>query len=513
MKKFYSVSRSLISDLLLTICPPVIKCSPLLRFELYIVFIISCITIVTKLYLLLSTPYPQGSDGYAYLVQLRSLIETIHLHYPDPSLIYPFLAGIALFAGATPLTLKIGITILILVFVIAVYLYSRTVTNNWRLAAIIATWAALSPNVLFAASQFPKQFMGVTLFILFLVALRSRRRFLAITLIPAVLLTHRMTAVMLLIYAVLSTALHVKRRSVVVIIISAIACAIMIGLLPHLVPGSFNFFDFSRLDGTLSAVPQFAPISFFRMRGNNLSEILFCESILLYLVIILSVVYIAKRFIRTKGKIIGEHCILTIIAAISIFPFLVIDPMGAGYRLFLIAMVMEFIMLPHLPIPDKKRILIPSFIIIAISGIIYTTTEKVSRYDPPSSLYQMLTQKAGTKLSGIPLDLIVAHKVLAEMIDYHLRIDALAWRPEPYFDRTRVWRMVYGIERWEIARNANVGETDHRIIDLSANYILVREDLWDLFLNQITDDDLFARSNSAENPYQVRPSYITYGRR
>jgi len=159
----------------------------------------------------------------------------------------------------------------------------------------------------------------------------------------------------------------------------------------------------------------------------------------------------------------------------------------------------------------RSAVFIALAVIIISSGILYLVTEKADRYDPPYALYENLSRKINQSLNKEKPELIIAHRPLAETIDYMLRVDTLAWQPESRFDRRRVWRVVKGVDIWEIERTLGSYDTKLARI-LSAQYILVREDLWEKFAQanaRTENEDLQKRILSDDNPHRVRPEFVT----
>jgi hypothetical protein len=464
---------------------------------------------VSRLFLLFSSPFPPGSDGYVYLVQIRSLIEGHGLHYPDPSPLYLLLFPIALVAGPSA-ALKITIAFICAVFPIPLYLLARRVTRDPFLPVLVAVWGAFSPASFFIAAQFPKQFLGIVLFLFITHAVAARRIFSLPFLIVATALAHRITAMITVIWFALLAGVSLRRKYA---LITLGAVAIFIAVL-SLVPGAIRFADIARLGGIIRDTIQVPILSFVTM-GLHLHPGIIIEASISFLLILSTIIYLTIRRIKGHGSMSWYISSVIICAALSI-PLFSFGPDGAGYRIYLCTIPLSLVLAAAFPF--RPRISIVLIALIVIAGIAYTATERISKYDPPYRLYESVARRAGTLCAGRDVQLYIAHKGLAETIDYTLRADALAWRPEKRFDRTRTWRIVKWIEPWEIARASEVREDDPRMMQISAVYCLVREDMWDMFMEKVSKDqnnppDLRDRVFSRDNPHEYRPAYLTRGRK
>ena len=134
-------------------------------------------------------------------------------------------------------------------------------------------------------------------------------------------------------------------------------------------------------------------------------------------------------------------------------------------------------------------------------------------HDPPYAFYEELASETVTSLADIDYELIIAHKVLAEMITYTLEVDALPWAPEEYFPRERVWRITAGILRDEVAMYLSPELADKYYLRLSGDYALMREDHWEDFMRSIANEPVMLEAvRTWRNPLEQRPAYMRKGK-
>jgi hypothetical protein len=469
-----------------------------------IVLLLAAIAFASRFFLLQSN-HPSGSDGYIYLVQIRSIIEEHRMHYPDISLIYPWFTAIALFTKNYLLAYKIGIAAMTSLMTVGVFLFLK---RSRKHAFLVSLWISLSPSVLFFASQFPKNFLAVAFFILMLVSFRARNIPVFLLFFAAAFVTHRMTASLTLIF--LLSYILVSRKKIWIILLIITAGAAVLALLSFF-PGTLHVSDLARLQGFITPSPQFAPFSFISLAGSeNLHPILVAEIILSFAVAV-SCVIRAGGSLAHKNPLPKMNTALLLCILLPYIPFLTFDAQGVAYRFFLAGVPLSFLLIPY---AFRIRRAVPLIIlanIMIFSGVLYLVTEKTDRYDPPYALYENLSRRIHDSIGKEKPELIIAHRPFAETIDYTLRADTLAWKPETRFDRRNVWRVAKGIELWEVERA--LAGYDRRLAKvLSAQYILVREDLWEKFVAASVKseiEDLRGRILSDENPFKMRPEFVT----
>jgi hypothetical protein len=173
----------------------------------------------TRLRFLLETPFPVGVDGYYYAIQVRSLLESGHLFYPAPPLVFLWLAPFAALTDPIVGT-KIGAAAGTAAIVFPAYLLAQRLSGDRWASMVGAAIAATSAQSFYLATEFIKQGVGLTLTMSFLAALvpalahsnRPRITF-AVVLLGLTSLAHKMALVIALLVAIPAVALEVRRRN------------------------------------------------------------------------------------------------------------------------------------------------------------------------------------------------------------------------------------------------------------------------------------------------------------
>ena len=157
------------------------------------------------------------------------------------------------------------------------------------------------------------------------------------------------------------------------------------------------------------------------------------------------------------------------------------DSTGMGYRFFLMFVPFSFPPLIYL-VKDVGEINLKILsLIMLILTILAFVSFDITRFDPPYKFYEKISQKTESFLKDKKVSLLVAHKPLAEMMDYTISREVLPWNPEDYFDKRTTWRIAHEIEIWEI-RSVFQEVTDDNVYQLSPRYIVINENIWDKFV-------------------------------
>ena len=93
-----------------------------------IIFFVSAL--ISKFLILSKTSYANGTDGYVYLIQIKSMLGDGRMHFKDSSLIYPYLTGLTYIFGDPVISLKIGISFLTGFFSGLVYYLTLLLTGK-----------------------------------------------------------------------------------------------------------------------------------------------------------------------------------------------------------------------------------------------------------------------------------------------------------------------------------------------------------------------------------------------
>lgn len=271
-----------------------------------------------RYFIVTKTGYANGTDGYVYLIQVKSILEGGRMHFRDSSLIYPFLSGLAFFLKDYLLSLKIGISLLTGFFTASLYYFGAISAHRRGAAVLAALLALMSPSVTFFACQFPKNFMAMVFFAFVIIFFRRRSIGGVILFSLLAFISHRLIAGVLLIFFFL---IIFSSRRYKIIIAAALSFIVILGLVSILLPGTLHYSDLERFSGAFTPSFSFAPISFIRLLGTEyIHPVWIFEIFLLYLFILLLLSIQLFRFLRLKNhsKI---YFSLSVLSLVFVFPF------------------------------------------------------------------------------------------------------------------------------------------------------------------------------------------------
>ncbi|HIA37721.1 MAG TPA: hypothetical protein EYN89_13555, partial [Flavobacteriales bacterium] len=154
------------------------------------IFIVSA---TIRWFSLTQTNYANGWDAYYYLIQVRSLFETGQMHSADLSLIYPLLVLAKSVTGNYVVAYKLTAALLSGLFSFGLYQLAISWTKSHRIAVILALISLFSPQLTYFAAQYPKNLLGMVLFMGFLVSLSARKHYYPIFLLVLNYFGHRLT--------------------------------------------------------------------------------------------------------------------------------------------------------------------------------------------------------------------------------------------------------------------------------------------------------------------------------
>jgi len=513
------------------------------------------------------TDYATGWDGYYYLVQVKSLSSTGEMHSPEYSLIYLPLVAAHAITGDYISAYRISEVLVKLVFVLSIFSVTLALVrlsggkgrgSAFFTALLAASVSAASPSMNYFFTQFPKNLLGFAMFFYFMAcvfgAVRLRKEkessssalYLRISgaflFFLAAFFTHRFSAVLSLLFLALFFAPScwslLKRklagdgrkqgrlRLAAALIFLLLLLVLFISDKLPLAP---SLRDMERITGDLSLKPSFVPAAFIGTFGwSRLGTPWLVEIFAATALLVLSCILLLYRK-RSGFPVTGRgYSILIVLSLTGLFPFLEFSLMGLSCRLFFCTLLMmPLICIPYIrKIVDRSSAMrrsagklengiIPAAVFLILLAVSFITSEsyRPEIHDPPYSFYEELADEAIEALSVRDFELIIAHKALAEMITFKYGIDALSWAPEEYFLRERTWRITAGILEDEFSYYLSPEAADSFYIRLSGDYGLLREDKWETFMENISDDPVMTGAvNIWRNPLERRPSYLINNR-
>jgi hypothetical protein len=456
----------------------------------------------------LRSPFANGWDSYFFLAQIDALRRLGHLHTPDVSLIYALAYPLSAIVGDDVLAFKIVLALAAAALAAGVALLSRRLGAGRLVALSAGLWTALSPTMLFVGFQFPRESLGLALFVWVLIGLIDERPSLWVPALAATVITHRLFAVLGLAAAIFVLIRRYRRTTANWVALSSVL--IILGIIAaSMVPGILRPADAARLSGLLTphaALPPAAVVSW--LGPISVGSAWSLELYAAYAVIVISAVVLSARAIN--NSMVRPGLFIAIGLLVMAFPFFVVNAESAGYRLILaVSCLAPLAGALAIGRPRSGERWIVAGVAAAACGVA-TAATPMQRFDPPYARYAALSD-AITRAWERPPALLIAHKGLAELTTFRTGVPAMSWEPEATLDSTAVWRIVTDIDAWEITDALGDGVRPQPI-RLPGTHALVREDVWRAFRRVASDDPngLKTRAWSPVNPSRVRPAFLAH---
>ncbi len=453
---------------------------------------------------LAQTPYANGWDGYYYVMQAHSWLTYGHLQSLDYSLIYPYFTVISYLVGDYELAYKIGASLLSGGLVASSTMLVYLIRKKNIVAVLAGSFLLFSPTTTFMITQFPKNVLGLIVLNLFLGSIYKKKYLYAFLFFLISIFTHRMiTGICLLIIL-----LYVVKQVNIKWIIGGIVLLIILSLLP----GTIHFSDFSRFSGQLNWVPQFSPLSFYKLFENNVSFWWVLELALLSLITIYLIYnYFKKEDFRSENPFFS--IIIPMILLLSVFPFFIMAFGSMGYRFFMIAPLIITIYFASKINVHRITSLGSSFALAAASMLSYTSYNPAV-HDPPNKLYEVVIARLTDQYTPQNYPLVIVHKSLAELIIYKTKFDALNWAPPKTSNIDEVLRIVHNIEFYHFSKYLDEKDLE-KIQKLTLHYYATTETSWQKFMRLVEeneDTELLDLIKKGNNPLEQRPYYLKKGK-
>ena len=458
---------------------------------------------VFRMMALNQSPYPNGWDGYYYVMQSHSWLTYGYLQSLDYSLIYPYFVFLSSFVNDYVLAFKYGSAFLGAILVSVSYLIVRKHSSS-LLALVIGSYLLFSPTVTFFIIQFPKNVLGMIFFIFFLSALISRSwKAVLITFILCIF-SHRMIGGFCIILLVIYNLNSIRIKwfilgSIVLVIISTL-------------PGIIHISDLMRFEGQFSLIPQFAPFSFYTLMSKGISPWWILDLLIFCGVFIASII----SYLRNKEYLSSDLMSKIgwpVLLILSLFPFFEFGSGSMGYRFFLIAPILWSI---YFLIKERwhPRIAYTIFVPLLICSFFSYRSYDPNKYDPPNKLYSIVVKRLGENYSSKDYPLVIVQKSLAEMIIYETSFDALNWNPPKDVDYDKTLRIVSNLEFFHFTRFLD--EEMDAVQKLSQQYYIMSEKVWRIYLTRVyeaKDAEILGLLEKGGNPLYDRPEYLTKGKK
>jgi len=473
------------------------------------------------------TPYANGWDSYFYLVQLKSLETTGHMHSPEASLIYPYLRVFYWITGDYVTGMKWAMATLCGLWV--ALLGSMDFSPSGQKAfmpspcalkgadpdapkRILPLWALFSPHLTYFAAQYPKNLLGLLLFLFFVRSLHRPFPGKTAWLVPAALLLlnyfgHRMTFGLSVAYLVLflffqyGTRLldRAALRKWAFAVVGAIVLFLLAG---QVFPGLAHLADLGRLGGLLRPTPQFAPWSFVQTLGwQRMSPWWLFE------IAAVTGFFVWSLVVAFRRKETANLPMLVLCAAL-LFPFMEWSSTGLAWRCWMV-----FVLLAPLAgmFPFGKKAGVWGAALLLLASFFSWKSYQPALQDPDYAQFEKITLRTQAFFgNSLRPELVIAHNALAEYFTFTTGTDAMPWLPEYTIDSTRLWRIAAGVHLPTLQYFS--GEHNlQRIKNLGSHYFLLPEQVWQAALARAhaEQDTVFLETaESWRNPWKMRPGWL-----
>ena len=448
------------------------------------------------------TDFINGWDGYFYLIQLRAWLETGTMHSPDVSLIYPLMASVNFFVEDYLSSYKISAAILTSFFVVIVFFLSHQWSKNIALSIYLASFALFSPQLTYFAAQYPKNLLGVVLFLAFLWSLSSKWTTVTIGLLLVNYFGHRLSFGMALI--VLLLYLLVDRFSWRQLLQAALVIVVIL-LIGWNLPGVLHWTDRTRFEALLTQEMHFSPWSFVQEFGmHRLTYTWIFEIAVACLIFFTAFLFVFKKLKQ------ADFIALLVLCSVLVFPFLQWSLTGFSYRFFLVFVLLSPLLINFYAVDEKlyNSIYLVLALMLVSASFFSIHSYNPSLHDPNYRKYAKITEKA-TAVLPKQTELLIAHNALAEYFTYTTKIDAMPWLPEYELDSTALWRIAADVRAPLINHYLSEAEKTNTF-RLALRYYLIREDTWQKMLATIKEEDLASYQElfTWRNPHRLRPNYL-----
>ena len=455
------------------------------------------------------TAFANGWDTYYYLVQLKSILEEGRMHSEEWTLLYPLLLVLNFFIRDPVTLVKILSAFLAACLSVMMFFNAWAFRKSIAFCLFIASFSIFSPELTYFAAQWPKNLLGLVVFLGLLLSIKSENKYAIIATLVLGFFCHRMTAVLgVLVFIVYSVSKKISPKQLLIII----AFLFMITVAGLIFPGTFHLKDLERLSGFLSNSPQIPFFSFYKTFGFEkirtwwILEFFLCTG----LFIIILVLTLHQLF-NKKKKRNTWNIVLILLFSLLWFPFYQWDLASVSYRFFhagvILAPLLLISWLNEFSFAESKFLIIPAIIFLFLSLFSWKSYQP-DLHDPPFGVYKNITAKAEEvfqKNSQKP-ELVIAHKALAEYFSYSTPIDAMFWIPEYEIDSKRLFRIAVLPFPQMFKTYAN-----EEPIGLGGDYYLVKEKDWQVFITEMEKretPELVNQHLTWKNPNEKRPAYL-----
>lgn len=474
-----------------------------LIYQIVVGFVVSLVLYI----ILYHNKYLLGYDSYYYALQADWWFKTGHVRIPDSSFIHRA-AGLLMFTGVNAETaVRIWMSFSVFLF-LATFVLALRRCKSEMLALILFCIAVVSPSMLFIAIEFPKTFSFMIVFNLLFLAIKDGRinYMLLISVMFVSVLCHKISLVYSgLILAALLLPEIIKQKKAALKYIAGSAVFFIVFFLVYV----FLIRDHVRIE------------DLFRLRGKNLMpgiiSLLMEQNLPASIKIEIIAAILLPVFLLIKYKPDANALALPGLLILTAFiPAFGREAFNFGERfavllpwLTLLSIIYVF-MDKEFTAPGKALSAVVAILAVAAGcfRLYYAYPQKLNA---PYEGYDKIINEISAK----DAHMLIVNRNIHFYYKYKTKRNAFSYEPEDFWDKTKIWRLVYGVtpEEFYVYLPKECGWESPYILSLTVKpYTLIREDCYEVMRNGIKKDeneDLFDLLwNNDMNPSKKRPVFL-----
>ncbi|WP_157491362.1 hypothetical protein [Flammeovirga sp. SJP92] len=432
---------------------------------------------------LFQTHYATGWDSYFYMAQTKSWFEHGALHSPRINIVYPILIVFQFIIGDYLLSYKIVTILSYSSFIVLIFYFSYFKSKNLIWSIGVGLIMLFNPQLIYFASQFTKNLIGLNFFLLLLIMMEKRKVTWGVIVFMGCVLSHKLILALAVIYVLAFLSYSIfkkyfeKGASISLVALPIVAYFLILILLPSQLSESFQLPVISFIDSHHDVI-------------NLIWKIYVVGASFLFIFRLGKGIFFPKQLDHFQYSFL-------IVLSVLFLPFLKWDALEYSFRFWMVFGVISPLLLVEL----RKMYGVLLIGISVLIGLFSFSTYQPKLHDPPYKKYSFLSSSLA-KIEEIEnSELLIAHKSLAEFISYQLGIDVLPWGISREEATNKVYRLVYIPPHNKIGFLSII--EDYKIKRLSAEYVLLKEMDW---LENIKP--VLLKENEYEetwkNPYLIR---------
>lgn len=474
------------------------------------VILYSILIFSVRLFMLLKSEYPTGLDGFFYALQAKSLVVNGALENPDYELGYYFCGFFSWLCKDAFLGCKIWAALSSALISVSIFILLKNISEEKIIIPLLGLLiSSVSVGITLFNINYINNQTGLVFFLSYCTALiyflknagRLTKKgkifsgLLCIFLLLLCALSHLVSAAYAFIFTSIMIIKRMKPRNQFILICVCAVCAI--ALFSNQLPRFKAVFSLSPV------LPCFSPV-LMKLAGVPL-----CIEMTVYFVItwILGIIFVSHY----------KTIPLLFLIPVMFFPFWKLDELDMGYRMLLngivvsipfnLYMISKLCVIPKQVRDDSRNTILLITIILFTTGLFFTPKLYNPKKDPTWKYYKSVVEQI-----DLPDDsLLIAHLPINHIYTYYCNLrDGLNYEVDFYVPEGKTWRLAYGTKAEYLKQffgEFEEEELDILIKQLSSEYVLIREDLWQRYL-KYEEDEIVNSLMNFYNPHTFRPGFI-----